>query len=329
MTDNSDANRKEGSYVSKDLRNEQDFKPFGRKIIGVPYRGRILYQGQPPPPPSGRYEVNQILEHLGSLDDVYGTVQRTFPIGAGFSTRKSYDEGSLEYGDPDVWIYFLQTFLLEIIRIVRLLFLVRYRTTTRNLGSFIQACVVAISRVCDRINIEVIGGRSLSHILTLNDSIQTVVRLTILGIRLGSFETNFEERLRSGIPFRPLVEEDNPFLLFCREFYSPLVERDYHSWVRLCWDGYIDQVRQYDPEDLARRRQRVLTDRCFRHIYPEPHVVTASYHFPHGFPIDDYAGPSLDPISQRYPTTENLPFILPPEIDSNYPPSYIPSSEEA
>ena len=290
-----------------DIQNIENISPLGGSLIAHPHEGRT--NPETFPDPSGRYEIFDI-ECALSPTNIFGLKDHGIPLP--HIVRHLFPVHRVPWEDNDIddWLPHLQKTLVAIIGIVRLFFLAKYRETTGELKKFIISSLAGVIRAIDDFNLDVSSNQALSHQITTYDAVRRVAILAASGIRPGSFKDNYNVRLNSPNPFQPLPHEDNPFLLFCREFYCPLLVPDYDSWVQLCKHKYDEIIEAAsDSIDFASLRAETYKRRCIT-IAPDHPDRSEVYHFPYGFNIAAYGG--------NYPPGE-LPTALDPAQSQDPP----------
>jgi hypothetical protein len=123
--------------------------------------------------------------------------------------------------------------------------------------------------------------------------LQILAYQVVRSIPAPAFKNNFEERARSGIPFQIQLDEDNPFLIFCRQYFDPTVDIGFHLFVGVAYTVFCQYyravTRDFGERWILSQYEDALTSRTIEttrdgNYYPD---------FPVGFDIDRYCGTDL------------------------------------
>ena len=228
----------------------------------------------------------------------------------------------------------------DLFGLLRLLVLIPYTSGNEFLQNFVHSVLAQIdSRVIALTNTFLSVPPIYLHRVQ-GDMLHVCVNQILRGIKPGNWEDNFKQRLNSPYDFEILPNEDNPFLLFCRQHYSEAITgKSFHEWVLAVHKKYEETIVNIEGTQmgfelrLLRRlalRNRTITGRfgpfansgCRGVSFPD---------FPPGFDPTLYSGPTNDPFAGQYTprATEDpkKPHGQPPDKKKPKEPKKHPSKE--
>ena len=261
-----------GPSISDDDDEDEDIGQVDETFLDAVIEGvedpkvPVLCLAKSPTPPEfasgiriGPFDENHVVEILGDPEDV-----KKFPKPYLFNPM-SHDSILTSY----LWITnktkeALNRIYRELFGLLRLLVLIPYNSANEFVRLFVQSILVHIdSRIHTLTHRFLIVQPVYLHQTSLH--LMTVcVNQIIHGIKPGKWENNYREHLNSSYDFKILPNEDNPFLMFCRQYYSEVIfGESFHEWVLAVHQKYQESIEEINADDtkvhvvnFLRRRAR-------------------------------------------------------------------------
>ena len=198
----------------------------------------------------------------------------------------------------------------DLFGLLRLLVLIPYTSGNDFVARFVHSVLVHAENHIHTLTHKFVRSEPVYLPRTRLDLKGVCVNQIICGIRPGNWENNFQLRLNSPNEFEILPNEDNPFLMFCRQYYNEVIFNDsFHNWVLAVhkyyeqwnveinadWGNakYVEDLREaaLESKSIAGRSGPYVADGIRGVRFPD---------FPPGFDPELYSGPLLNETAGRH-----------------------------